>query len=186
MTFPDEDDFDADAAFSMPDGDDEEDIDTGDQEALIWNLLVLINPGDEETALRQFANWRDGMAEARGGEAEALWMLKDAIDWSSGFHVDWKDTESLIDSVNQLAARWNIDIDWGGDPGDEDFLEDTDVPGLMAVAYDRLREHGYTLWNWNTDSDAHAGWIALSRDDEGMQQLCAALGIELRPGSDAF
>lgn len=186
MTLPDEDDFDADAAFSLADGEDEEEIDTGDQEALIWNLLVLINPGDEETALRQFSGWRDRMAEAGGDGDEALWVLKDAIDWSSGFYVDWKDTESLIDSVNELAARWNIDIDWGGDPTDEDFLEATDVPGLMAVAYDRLREHGYTLWNWNTGGDAHAGWIALSRDDEGMQQLCAALGIELRPGSDAF
>lgn len=187
MTRPDEDDFDADDAFSRSGDDEDEDIDLGDQEALIWNLLVLINPGDEETALRQFATWRERMAEADSDDdGRMLWALKDAIDWTSGFYVDWKDSESLIDSVNELAARWNIDIDWGGDPGDEDFLDGVDVPGLMAVAYDRLREHGYTLWNWNTDGDAYAGWIALSRDDEGMQQLCAALGIELRPGSDAF
>lgn len=165
---------------------DEEDIDTGDQEALVWNLLLLINPGDEESALRQFSLWRDGMAAAGGEELQWLPVLSEAIDWSSGFYVDWKDAESLVDSIGELAARWNIDIDWGGDTSDEDFLDGVDVPALMAIAYDRLREHGYTLWNWNTDGDVYAGWIALSRDDEAMQQLCMALGVEIRPASDAF
>jgi hypothetical protein len=73
----------------------------------------------------------------------------------------------------------------------DDFLAATDVPTLMAVAYDRLREYGYSLWAWNTATgtagdDMHAGWITLSRDDEAMRALAAELGIELRPGSDAF
>jgi hypothetical protein len=72
------------------------------------------------------------------------------------------------------------------DPTDDDFLVDTDVPSLMATAYDRLREYGYTLWTWNTGSDAHAGWITLSRDDEAMQVIAPALGIELRAASDAY
>lgn len=168
------------------DPDDEEDIDTGDLEALIWNLLVLINPGDEESALRQFSLWRDGMTQAQGDESQALWLLKDAIDWSAGFYVDARDSETFVDCMDELVARWNLDIDWGGDTSDDDYLDGIDVPTLMAIAYDRLREHGYTLWNWNTDDDACAGWIALSRDDEGMQQLCVALGVDIRPGSDAF
>lgn len=182
MTHPD-DDFEFD---DYPQDADDEEIDTGDQEALVWNLLSLINPGDEESALRQFSLWRDGMGAAGGDESQWLPVLSEAIDWSAGFHVDWKDTESLVDSIGQLASRWNIDIDWGGDTSDDDFLDGVDVPALMAVAYDRLREHGYTLWNWNTDGDAYAGWIALSRDDEAMQQLCMALGVEIRPASDAF
>ncbi len=60
----------------------------------------------------------------------------------------------------------------------------------MATAYDRLREYHYTLWTWNTaggeDGEAQAGWITLSRDDEAMQAVAAALGIELRAGSDAY
>jgi hypothetical protein len=189
MPLPDE-EFDVDNNYANADGgvDEDEGPEADDVEALVWNLLLLINPGDEETALRQFAAYRDAMADAGAGdEPEApVWVLKEAIDWSSGFYVDWKDTETLIDSINQLAARWNIDIDWGGDPTDEDFLDGVDVPMLMAIAYDRLREHGYTLWTWNTDGDAYAGWMALSRDDEGMQQLANMLDIELRPGSDAF
>ena len=77
------------------------------------------------------------------------------------------------------------------DPTDDEFLAGTDVPALMAVAYDRLREYGYSLWTWNAangaaDDDVHAGWITLSRDDEAMRALAAELGIELRAGSDAF
>ena len=171
MTLPDH-EFDPDDNFRHA-FDDEDDMDLDDTEALVWNLLVLINPGDEETALRQFAAYRDATGEAGTEPDQVLWTLKDAIDWTSGFYVDWKDTETFIDCVNQLAARYAIEIDWGGD-------------ALMATAYDRLREHGYTLWNWNTGGDAYAGWMALRRDDDGMQQLAAVMGVEIRPGSDAF
>ena len=57
---------------------------------------------------------------------------------------------------------------------------------LWVPAHDRLREHGYTVWNWNTGGDAYAGWVALSRDDEAMLALCSLLGVEVRPGSDPF
>lgn len=154
-------------------------------EALVWQLLLLINPGDEDTALRQFAHYRELLSEA-DEDAEPVWVLKDAIDWTSGFFVDAHDGESLVDSINELARRWNIDLDWGGDLDDEDFRNATDVPALMSTAHDGLRERGYTLWTWDTGSDQQAGWISLSRDDEAMRLVAAALKIELRPGSDAF
>lgn len=163
---------------------DEDDPDT--QQGLIWNLLLLINPGDEETALRQFNAYREAAGEADGEGDGWLWTLKDAIDWSSGFHVDGRDREALIAAIDELAARWNLRIDWGGDVDDEDFLDAHDTAALLGVAYDRLREHGYSLWCWDTGSDDRAGWMALSRDDEDMQRLAAILGIDLRPGSDPF
>jgi len=169
------------------------DVDEDDTtEALVWQLLLLINPGDEDTALTQFAAYRDALAESGGDDDQPVWLLKDAIDWRSGFFVDADDRQSLVDSVTELAARWNLRIDWGvEDPTDDEFLAATDVPALMATAYDRLREYHYTLWTWNAADGAdgdevHAGWITLSRDDEAMQAVAAALGIELRAGSDAF
>lgn len=187
MNLPDH-EFDPDDNFADGfDPDRAADDDEATTEALVWQLLLLINPGDEETALQQFSAYRDALAEGDADDSEPVWLLKDAIDWVSGFHVDAGDAESFIDVVAELAARWNLRIDWGvDDPGDDDFLDSTDVPALMATAYDRLREHGYTLWTWNTGGEAHAGWIALQRDDEAMQAVAAALGIELRPGSDAF
>ncbi|WP_064747038.1 DUF6630 family protein [Lysobacter antibioticus] len=156
-----------------------------DDEALVWQLLLLINPGDEDTALQQFGRFREAREEGEGGDVAD--QVQEIIDWTSGYYVDWKDTETFIDAIAQLAARWNLRVDWGvEDPGDEDFLAGTDVPELMARAYDRLREYGYTLWNRDTGGDAYAGWIALRRDDENMQAVCAALGIDIRPGSDAF
>lgn len=165
-------------------------LDVDDHPARVWNLLLLINPGDEETALQQFDAWREAIDEAAGDEDaevdEWLWTLKDVIDWRSGFCVDSKDVDAFVSAIDELAARWNLRIDWGGDFDDEEFSDSVDVPELMGVAYDRLREYGYSLWNWNTGGDSYAGWIALSRDDEGMLALGSLLEIELRPGSDPF
>ena len=179
--------FDPDDNFGGGDGDIDFDTDEDSPEKLVWQLLLLVNPGDEETALRQFAAYNDARVEAGDEDTEPVWILKDVIDWTSGFYVAADDNEALIDAINELAARWNLRIDWGvDDPGDEDFLARTDVPALMATAHDRLREYGYTLWTWNTGGETHAGWITQSQDDEAMQVLAPALGIDLRPGSDAF
>ena len=161
-------------------------------EALAWQLLLLINPGDEEAALQQFAACQDALADAGSDDVELAWLLKDVIDWRSGFFVADRDAATFIDSIAELVARWNLRIDWGvEDASDDDFLAGTDVATLMAVAYDRLREYGYTLWTWNTATgrdreDSHGGWIASSRDDEAMRAIAHALGIELRAGHDPF
>ena len=165
---------------------DDADVSELTSEALVWQLLLLINPGDEDTAYRQFSTYREAVAESESGEAEPVWLLKDTIDWTSGFYVDWKDTESFIDSIAEMVSRWNLEIDWGGDQTDEEFLDATDIPALMSTAYDRLRERGYTLWTWDTGSDSYAGWITRSSDDEAMRLVADALEIELRPGSDSF
>jgi hypothetical protein len=165
--------------------DDEDALDALGTEALVWQLLLLINPGDEETALRQFSHYRDALEQA-DPDTQPVWLLKDAIDWRSGFHVDWKDSATFVDAITELVARWNLAIDWDGDASDDEFLERHDVATLMAIAYDRLREYGYTLWTWNTEGEGQAGWMTLSRDDEAMRLLATALEIELRPGSDPF
>jgi hypothetical protein len=183
-----EDDFDPDDNFANAFARGTEADDDESHEALVWQLLLLVNPGDEEAALQQFTAWRDARVDAGGDDGEGMEMLRDVIDWKSGFHVAADDAAAFIDSIDELVARWNLRIDWGSeDPGDDDFLAATDVPELMATAYDRLREYGYTLWTWNAPGGdgAYAGWIASSRDDEAMQVLAPALGIEVRPASDA-
>lgn len=167
------------------DGQLEWDQDDEGVEALVWQLLLAINPGDEETALRQFDAYRD--AAAAGDDEQApMELLKDVIDWTSGFHVPSADCATLIDVIEQLASRWNLRIDWGVDePDDPGFLDATDAPALLSVAYDRLREYGYTLWTWNAEGDVSAGWMASSRDDEAIRLLGAALGVEVRPASES-
>ncbi len=162
--------------------------DVDDHPARVWNLLLLINPGDEETALRQFDAWREAMGGEEGDSSDERWLLalRDVIDWTSGFQVAEDDPEALVTAIGELAARWNLRIDWGGDLDDEEFAEAMEVPDLLSVAYDRLREHGYSLWNWNTGGEGLAGWVALSRDDEAMMALTSLLGVEVRPGNDAF
>lgn len=152
-------------------------------EALVWQLLLLINPGDEDAALEQFGAWQQATAE-RGDAAEPVELLREAIDWKSGFHVEEGDARALVESLDELAARWNLRIEWGvEDPTDAEFLEVADVASLINTAYDRLREHHYTLWTWETGRDTHAGWVTLSRDDEALRMVAAALGIHARTGA---
>ena len=56
----------------------------------------------------------------------------------------------------------------------------------MSTAFDRLREHNYTLWSVDAGSDGFTGVMALTRDDDAMLALCSLLNVEIRLGSDPF
>ncbi|RZZ88094.1 DUF6630 family protein [Pseudoxanthomonas winnipegensis] len=160
------------------------DLDEADTpEALAWNLLVLINPGDEDTALRQFDLLRERLAA--GDDQPLPWLLRDIVDWTSGFFVGPDEIDATMEALDELAARYGLQIEWGGDRDDEDFMEGLDVPQLLSIAYDSLRPHGYTLWCWNADADGYGGWMALRRDDEAMRALSQLLGFDLRLASEA-
>jgi hypothetical protein len=174
---------------SDSDFDSEHDFDeqesTGDSvEACVWQLLLLINPGDEDKALQQFADYRDAVVHADENDVEPIEIIRRVIDWQSGFYVDGQDTRALVQAIDELSSRWNISIDWGGDPDDDDFHADIDAASLFAIAYDRLLEHGYTLWAWETEDDSSAGWITLKRDNEFLRELATSLGINIRLGSE--
>ena len=168
---------------------DAHDFDEDDFEARAWNLLALINPGDEELALQQFNRWRELLAEqGEPLEADSDWLppLFSAIGWQSGFEVERDDLDALMSAVNELSARFNLQLDWGGDLDDEDFAAGLDGVQLMSTAFDRLRENNYTLWSVDAGSDGFTGWMALTRDDDAMLALCSLLNVEVRLGSDPF
>jgi hypothetical protein len=163
---------------------DEEESVSDSVEARVWQLLLLINPGDEERALQQFADYRDSVGQADENDIEPIEIIRRVIDWQSGFYVDRQDTHALVQAIDELSSRWNISIDWGGDPEDDDFHTDFDAASLFAIAYDCLLEHGYTLWAWETEDDSCAGWITLKRDNEFLRELATSLGINMRLGSE--
>jgi hypothetical protein len=151
-------------------------------EALVWQLLLLVNPGDEDAALQQFTAYQDALATA-GDDAEPVWLLRDAIDWKSGFFVADDEPRTLVEVLDELAARWNLRIAWGQDDDADDPVELDDAATLLGIAYDRLREHHYTLWTWEAGSDHHAGWITQQHDDEAMRLVAGALGIHVHAGA---
>ncbi|MHC1479992.1 DUF6630 family protein [Frateuria aurantia] len=166
------------------------DFDDGDEvestlEQQVWQWLLLINPGDEELALQQFAAYREAVADAEAEQDEVILSLSRVIDWQSGFQVEAEDTRTLVQAIDELTARWNLSVDWEGEPDDDEFHESTDAPALLAIAYDSLAPYGYTLWLWEAESGTYAGGISLSRDVEPMRELATRLGIELRLGSEA-
>ena len=68
-------------------------------EAVAWQLLLLINPGDEDAAMQQFAACRDALDEG----TDPVEALRDAIDWKSGFHVSDRVPPGCI---NCVTTRW--------------------------------------------------------------------------------
>jgi len=152
---------------------------------LVWNLLLLINPGDEESALQQFGDWQERMQESSDDD-EALSVLRDVIDWKSGFRVPLDEPEVLMEALDELASRVGLQIDWDVDD-DEDAVDDVDSASLISQAHDRLRQDGYSLWTWSprgeSDEDIVSGWLTPRFEDQPLRDICEALGIELRAGS---
>lgn len=149
------------------------------QEAVAWQFLLLVNPDDEDAAMEQFTRCREALAD---GE-DPVQALRDAIDWRAGFHVEESDPAGLIEVLDELAARFGLRIDWGDDVDDDDFLAEAEVPALINVAFDRLREHHYTLWTYETGEHAQAGFITRQRDDEALRMVAGALGFHVRTGA---
>ena len=171
-----DDDFDADHLF---------DEDDNSLDANVWQLLVFINPGDDEAALQQFAAYRDAVADTPEDDIDVGQVVGQVADWRATFHVNVDDTQALVQAIDELAARWNLTIDWNGDPDEDEFHAHVDTTELLALAYDNLAPHGYTLWLRDTDEDSFAGWMTLSRDAEPMRELARELGVHLRLGSEA-
>ena len=174
-------DYDPDDNFGQAFGADADIDEEAAIEALVWQLLLLVNPGDEDAALQQFAAYQEGMQH--DAEAPPLDLLRDAIDWKAGFFVADDDPRALVESLDELAARYGLRIDWDLDPDDDAALDDAEVTALLATAYDRLREHHYTLWTVETGSAHHAGWMTRQRDDEALARVARALGIHARAGA---
>jgi hypothetical protein len=159
------------------------DLDEESVEGKVWQLLSLINPGDEETALLQFNEYREAVGDTHAEDVDPMPVIGRVIDWRSGFIVGAQDLRSLIEAIEELVSRWNLDIDWNGDPHEDEFFDDIDAAELFSIAYDRLAEHGYTLWAWETGDDTYAGFITLTRDAEPLREVATGLGINLMLGS---
>jgi len=176
---PDFDDFDPDDNFAHSFHTSEDLDEDAALEAVAWQFLLLINPGDEDAALLQFNQSREGLAS---GDAPTE-VLRDAIDWKSGFWIAERDVGGLVEVLDELSSRVGLRIDWDTeDPSDAEFLANTDAPALLQRAFDKLREYHYTLWTYETGADAYAGWIAHMRDDEAVPVVANALGFHARPG----
>ncbi len=167
------------------------DADSGDDdelsaEALIWQLLLLINPDDEDAARQQFEAWQELIESAEPSREEVLSALRAVTDWRSCFFADQLDAAGLIECIDELAARWNLRIDWGFDDSvEENALAEMEIPTLIRHAHDELREHGYTLWTWQpqelSSESVYAGWITQRHEDEAVEAVAAALGFDTRP-----
>ncbi|CAK9888161.1 MULTISPECIES: DUF6630 family protein [Pseudomonas] len=155
-------------------------------------LLTLISPTAEMAsqhvqALREVELDEDDVEEFEDDPQQLMYIVKDVADWESVFFVDWKDTESFVQSVQQLAEARDAEVTFGvEDPEDEEFLDDTTVPELMVTAHEELHKQGLVLWNWSTDSDCYSGFITTKDVAAQLVALGKVLEVEIREGSEPF
>ena len=147
-------------------------------EVVAWQFLLLVNPDDEDAALQQFTAFQQAL-DAAGDDADPVPLLRDAIDWRAGFHVDELDAQGLMEALDELAGRWRLHLDW---ELDEDAAQLPDTSVLLHAAFAQLRERHYCLWTMDTGEPTLAGWITRERDMEAMHLVASALGMPARPG----
>lgn len=162
---------------------------TASPEAAILHLITLISP-DEETAEEIAASFQEADPEVADVDAEnegaaLMWLLREAGDWKIVFYVDWKDTESFVQSIAALCELRGIDLDWGcDDPLEEDFLAQQTVPDLIALAQQGLVPLGLCLWSWDTEGDCYSGFITERANEDAMRAISRTLGVEFRTGDE--
>lgn len=124
-------------------------------------------------------------ALASGDYSSPLEAFGRATDWQLTYNVDWKDSESLVQCLQQLARMWMVTLTFGVDnPLDEAFLEAHDVPELLALADEELSTHHLGLWGWDTESDSYSGWIGRVTDADMFARVGEATGVEVRRGGN--
>jgi hypothetical protein len=157
------------------------DIYSTDQIIAAEKLIELINPA-AELAHQQIARFRETLLseEDEDDYPNILWVVKDAVDWESGYFVDWKDTESFVNCVMKLADRWGVTLNFGGDSAG------AGVPDLMNKAHRELLPKGLMLWSWDTESDCYCGWITKSVSVSAVATISSKLDIEVRSGDQSF
>src|SRR3546814_19619226 len=95
-------------------------------------------------------------------------------------YIEETEPGALIDCIAELAARFNLAIDWGvEDATDEDFLAGVTATELLETAHDQLRPDGSTLWTWETGTTALPGRTTLARDRQAMRVTAPAPGIDV-------
>nr|WP_319528599.1 hypothetical protein [Pseudomonas laurentiana] len=155
-------------------------------------LIIAISPSDECVdrhlqMLRETELDDDEAEEAEGEPSQLLWIIKDIIDWETGFYVDWNDTESFVECIGELAESRGVTLSFGvEDPLAEEFLDEVDVPELMLRAHAELAAQGLVLWTWDTQGDAYGGWISRPEAAPVMATVAEVLGLEIREGNESF
>ena len=147
----------------------------------LTELIKLINPhaGEAEKQTIDFVTEVHKCNESDMSEFTLMMIFKEVTQWKSSFYVDWKDTSSLVASLNKIAELWQVHIQWGiDDPMDKTFLNNTDVHTLLDQIYEPLNEQGLRLWGYDTSGEDYAGWLARIENDDEISSISKKVGID--------
>jgi predicted DNA-binding WGR domain protein len=147
---------------------------------LAKSYFTLISNGYEDLAKQCYIDFKEFIEDEDNKidyeyELVAFGIMESADDELT-FHVDWKDTESMLYKLDSICDNLCLDVEF--DWGCEDPEEDLDVPQIMVLAHQQLQKIGFALWYWNMDSDDYNGWVAPISATEKIAEVVAQLGLK--------
>lgn len=147
-------------------------------------LYDLISCGNKSLAKQCSASFKefiedDENKEEFEEELDELFLagFREGGEGELTFNVDWKDTETMIDSLVDLCSTLDINVTfvWGvAEP--EEALQPAQV---MVLAHAQLSPAGFGLWHWNTGGDSYEGWISRLSDEEAITATATEMGFDV-------
>jgi len=96
-------------------------------------------------------------------------------DYAHLFSVDWKDGESFIDCIAEMAQRFNVVLNWT-----EQQLEE-DLPDQLArTVYPLFEAAGAVLYSAKTGSDYYTFIIIPQQDTADFEKVSKQYGVSLQ------
>lgn len=151
---------------------------------LVKTLFLLICNDNTELAKNCYSGFKQFIEDEENKEEyeddiEGLIeiRIKESAEWKLIYFVDWKDTESMLDSLDTICANLNLNIifEWGCENPEDDL----DVPQIMLLAHQKLQKIGYALWHWDMGCDDYEGWVAKHQDATKIEGLASQLGMRV-------
>lgn len=109
-------------------------------------------------------------------------MFKEVTQWKSSYYTDWKDADSLVAAINQLASLWQVNINWTlGQSSEKNGLYKPDVHLLLDHVHPQFLASELRLWGWDTSGEDYGGWVARVKHDDEIAAIANTLAIDFMP-----
>jgi hypothetical protein len=152
---------------------------TSEQVQALEQLIALINP-DPAIAKAQIVEFKSLLNHSdECSSFQLMHYFSQATQPTASFYVDWKDVDTLISCINNMAQNRQIEINWVVDAKlNHNHPDSPDVHVLLEHVFDQFFSHNLRLWGWNTSGEDYGGWLAPVAFDAEIQSIAQVLGID--------
>lgn len=156
-----------------------EEADDGSAEALFRQWLGVIYRDKPEEVDAIIANLEENADDEEeldfGSIIESFFLLHNNLnDTEHLFSVDWKDGESFIDFIADIADRFNAKLEWS-----EEQMEEGLPDQLALAAYPVLLAAGAVLYSAQTGGDYYTFIAVPQQDAADFERASEQYGLQI-------